>query len=195
MPSKPKLTIPFAFPRWSLNSFTVRVFNSLYYWNGQRKSGKQLVDLDSYFYPLDAVIGWNKIYGPSGFAQFQCVLPLETADGGLRTLLSAIANMGVGSFLAVLKRFGAQESKFSFPMEGFTLALDFPVNKKTLALMEQLDEITVRHGGRFYLAKDSRMSRSVFQQSEARAQEYSSYRKNLAASDVFGSAQSKRLGL
>ena len=192
---KRKLSIPVEFPSWSLNSLSVRAFNALYYWNGQRKRGQQLVDWDSYFYPLDAILGWNKIYGRRGFAQFQCVLPLQSADEGLRALLSAIASAGAGSFLAVLKRFGTQNSRFSFPMEGYTLALDFPVNNKTLALMERLDSITVEHGGRFYLAKDSRMSRNVFQQSEPRAQDYLSFRQAQMATQAFASAQSQRLGL
>lgn len=192
---KRKLSIPVEFPSWALNSLSVRAFNALYYWNGQQKCGHQLVDWDSYFYPLDAILGWNKIYGRRGFAQFQCVLPLQSADEGLRALLSAIASAGAGSFLAVLKRFGTQNSRFSFPMEGYTLALDFPVNKKTLALMERLDYITVKYGGRFYLAKDSRMSREVFQQSEPRAQNFMSFRDAQMASDVFASAQSQRLGL
>ena len=193
--SKRKLSIPVEFPSWALNSLSVRAFNALYYWNGQRKRGLQLVDWDSYFYPLDAILGWNKIYGRRGFAQFQCVLPLQSADEGLRALLSAIASAGAGSFLAVLKRFGAQNSKFSFPMEGYTLALDFPVNKKALALMARLDSITVEYGGRFYLAKDSRMSRDVFHQAERRAQDYLSFRDAQMASHAFISAQSERLGL
>ena len=192
---KRKLSIPVEFPSWALNSLSVRAFNALYYWNGQRKRGQQLVDWDSYFYPLDAILGWNKIYGRHGFAQFQCVLPLQTADAGLRAMLSAIASAGAGSFLAVLKRFGTQNSRFSFPMEGYTLALDFPVNKKTLALMERLDSITVEHGGRFYLAKDSRMSRDLFHQSEPRTQDFVSFRSDHAASSAFASAQSQRLGL
>lgn len=194
-PPKRKLSIPVYFPSWALNSLSVSAFNAFYYRNGQRKTGKQLVDWDSYFYPLDAILGWNKIYGRHGFAQFQCVLPVQRADEGLRALLSAIASAGAGSFLAVLKRFGPQNSRFSFPMEGYTLALDFPINKNTLALMERLDSIAVEHGGRFYLAKDSRMSRDVFQQSEKRAQDYLSFRQDQMATRVYASAQSQRLGL
>ena len=115
---KSKVSIPIEFPSWLLNSFSVRAFNALYYWSGKRKPERQLVDWDSYFYPLDAVLGWNKIYGRRGFAQFQCVLPLKHAEQGLTEMLEAIASAGAGSFLAVLKRFGAQESRFSFPMEG-----------------------------------------------------------------------------
>jgi FAD/FMN-containing dehydrogenase len=192
---KRNLSIPIEFPSWALNSFSVRSFNALYYWNGQRKRGQQQMDWNSYFYPLDAILGWNKVYGRRGLAQFQCVIPLAQAEQGLRALLYAIASARAGAFLAVLKRFGTQSSRFSFPLEGYTLALDFPVNKKTLALMELLDSITVEHGGRFYLAKDSRMSRDVFQQSEPRAQDYLSFREAQLASKAFASSQSERLGL
>ena len=195
IPPKRKLSIPTELPSWALNSFSVRAFNALYYWNGKRKSERQLVDWDSYFYPLDAILGWNKIYGRRGFAQFQCVIPLVQAEHGLRELIEAIAKAGAGSFLAVLKRFGTQESRFSFPMEGYTLALDFPINAKTLALMNQLDSITLQHNGRFYLAKDSRMSDKVFKQSEHRADGYRQYRKQAGALDAYSSAQSERLGL
>jgi len=107
--------------------------------------------------------------------------------------LEEISNAGTGSFLAVLKRFGKQSSNFSFPMEGYTLALDFPVNNKTLALMNKLDSITLKHDGHFYLAKDSRMSREVFHQAEQRAKAYRHYRNTVLNSDKFVSAQSERL--
>jgi FAD/FMN-containing dehydrogenase len=194
-PAKRKLNIPVDVPGWVLNSLSVRAFNALYYWNGKRRPKRQIVDWDSYFYPLDSVLGWNKIYGPRGFAQFQCVIPLSQAEDGLSELLAAIASAGAGSFLAVLKRFGAQESRFSFPMEGYTLALDFPVNRKTLALMDELDSITLQHDGRFYLAKDSRMQRDVFLQSDRRAEDYSKYRRDKSVSAAYNSAQSERLGL
>lgn len=192
---KRKRSVPLDFPGWSLNRFTVRAFNALYYWNGKRKPQDQLVDWDSYFYPLDAILGWNRIYGRRGFAQFQCVIPLDQASDGLKALLSAISGAGQGSFLAVLKRFGAQDSCFSFPMQGYTLALDFPINKKTLALMETLDQITLAHGGRQYLAKDSRMSRDVFEKSEARAEAFRQYRRAKEDTPTYSSAQSERLGL
>ena len=194
-PAKRKLSIPVDFPGWVLNSLSVRAFNALYYWNAKRKPPRQLVDWDSYFYPLDAILGWNKIYGRRGFVQYQCVIPLNHAEDGLTELLAAIASAGAGSFLSVLKRFGAQESRFSFSMEGYTLALDFPVTTRTLALMDELDSITLRHNGRFYLAKDSRMPRDVFLQSEHRADDYSKYRRGEGASASYSSAQSERLGL
>ena len=109
IPPRRKFSIPLEFPSGVLNNLTVRTFNYLYYWKEKRKPSYRLVNLDSFFYPLDAIIGWNKIYGRSGFAQFQCVLPMHTADVGLRALLSAIASSGAGSFLAVLKRLGSEK--------------------------------------------------------------------------------------
>ncbi len=194
-PAKRARRVPFDLPGWALNRLSVRAFNAVYYWKGKRGPVRQLVDWDSYFYPLDAILGWNRIYGRRGFAQYQCVIPLDKAKEGLTALLSEIADAGAGSFLAVLKRFGGQQGRFSFPMEGYTLALDFPLNKKTLALMNALDTITLRYGGRFYLAKDSRMSRDVFWQSEQRAGAYAQYRETKGAVSAYRSAQSERLGL
>lgn len=190
-----KKTVPLDFPSGALNRLSVRAFNALYYWNGARKLGTQIVDWDSYFYPLDAILGWNRIYGRKGFMQFQCALPLERSEAGLTALLKATSAAGAGSFLAVLKRFGAQDSRFSFPMEGYTLALDFPVNTRTTRLMHTLDEITVAHGGRFYLAKDSRMTAETLRQSDARVASFLAMRDSAERRDTFRSAQSERLSL
>ncbi len=192
---KRKKTVPLDFPVWTLNRYSVQAFNALYYWKGRRTPRETLVDWDSYFYPLDAILGWNRIYGRRGFAQFQCVIPLAQSRAGIGALLEAISNAGAGSFLSVLKRFSAKQGPFSFPLEGYTLSLDFPVNIKTLALMEHLDQITLAHGGRFYLAKDSRMSRETFGKSEPRLVQFVSQRQKLNANPTFQSAQSERLGL
>lgn len=183
------------FPSFALNRYSVRAFNAAYYWAGARKAGRQITGYDSFFFPLDALLGWNRIYGRKGFAQFQCVLPLDSARAGLRALLEAISAAGQGSFLAVLKRLGAQNSAFSFPMEGYTLALDFPVNRRSLQLMQDLDRITIAHGGRFYLAKDSRMSRDTLRAADPRAAEYAGMRQMSGLHPSFQSAQSQRLSL
>jgi decaprenylphospho-beta-D-ribofuranose 2-oxidase len=192
---KRKLAVPIDFPAFALNSLTMRAFNALYYWAGARKTGTQLVDWDSYFYPLDTLLGWNRIYGRKGFAQFQCALPLDRSEAGLTALLAEIAKAGSVSFLAVLKRFGKQDSAFSFPMEGYTLALDFPVTTKTLALLDRLDQITISHGGRFYLAKDSRMSTATLSASDPRAADFHAHRDSHGYTSRFRSAQSERLAL
>ena len=193
--TKHKRSVPFDFPAFALNSATVRAFNALYYRAGAKKTGTQLVDWDNYFYPLDAILGWNRIYGRKGFAQFQCALPLDRSEPGLTALLSEVAKAGSGSFLAVLKRFGKQDSAFSFPMEGYTLALDFPVTPKTLALLDRLDQITLAHGGRFYLAKDSRMTRATLRASDPRTPDFQAHRDSHGFTSRFRSAQSERLAL
>lgn len=192
---KRKRTVPFDFPAFTLNRRSVQAFNTLYYRAGARKTGAQLVDWDSYFYPLDAILGWNRIYGRKGFAQFQCVLPLARSEEGLSALLAVTAKAGTGSFLAVLKRFGPQDSAFSFPMEGFTLALDFPVTAKTLALLNRLDQITIDHGGRFYLAKDSRMTAATLRAADRRVDDFCSLRDARNVTTQFRSAQAERLAL
>ena len=195
MPNKRKLNVPFSVPKGLLNRFTVRMFNTLYYWKNTRRSETSLVDWDSYFYPLDAILGWNRIYGRRGFMQFQCVLPLEMSHSGLKAMLEATSRAGAGSFLAVLKRLGPQDSVLSFPMEGYTLALDFPVSSKASALMSQLDDITVKHGGRFYLAKDARMSAQTLRRADPRAAKFAKMRAKEGLDTTFGSKQSERLEL
>lgn len=193
--SKRNVIVPVDAPSGLLNSLTVRAFNAVYYWNGRRNAGTSLVDWDSFFYPLDAILGWNRIYGRRGFAQFQCVLPLDSSKVGLRALLQAISETGSGSFLAVLKRFGVQNSRFSFPMEGYTLALDFPINRRTLDLMSTLDRITIDHGGRFYLAKDSRITAETLRRADPRTAHYVKMRDDAGLRACFVSAQSERLAL
>lgn len=189
------LTFPLDLPGFVLNPWTVRAFNALYYRMGARKAGEGLVDWDSYFYPLDALGEWNRIYGRRGFMQFQCALPLDAGREGLTRLLEAISRTGAASFLAVLKRFGAQQSPVAFPMEGYTLALDFPMNQRSLALMPELDRITIDHGGRFYLAKDSRMSPETLKRTDPRWSDFTRMRQDRGLSAHFASAQSQRLGL
>ena len=195
MAQKRNLSVPLDLPGFALNSLTVRAFNRLYYWNGTRKTGSALVPWDSYFYPLDAILHWNRIYGRRGFMQFQCALPLEASKAGLTALLQATSAAGSGSFLAVLKRFGAQESRFSFPMLGYTLSLDFPVTQANLALLERLDVITLEHGGRFYLAKDGRMRAETLAASDPRVTDFRAMRRQTGDKERFRSVQSERLAL
>ena len=194
-PQKRQRTLPVDPPAALLNRHSMRAFNALYYRRQAARAGTELIDWDSYFYPLDAILGWNRIYGRKGFVQFQCALPLTTSESGLTALLEAISSAGAGSFLAVLKRFGPQDSAFSFPMAGFTLALDFAVSPRTFTLLKRLDRITLEHGGRFYLAKDARMSAQTLRAADARVADFTAYRQDQGWSDRFHSAQSERLSL
>jgi hypothetical protein len=194
-PPRRRHFVPIDMPSALLNRISVRAFNALYYWNGRRKPAVQLIDWDSYFCPLDAILDWNRLYGRSGLAQFQCVLPLDRAGAGLSALLRVTSEAGVGSFLAVLKRFGEQQSRFSFPMLGYTLAMDFPVNRRTLAMMDRLDAVTLDHGGRFYLAKDGRMTATTLAASDPRVAAFKAMRHDTGSSLAFASVQSQRLAL
>lgn len=150
-----RLRMPFDFPTFLLNKYTIGAFNTLYYLAGRPSIG--IVDFESFFYPLDAILEWNRIYGRPGFVQYQCVMPKRTSYQGISRLLDRISSAGKGSFLAVLKLFGHQSGLLSFPMEGYTLALDFPADAATFRLLNELDDIVSDHGGRIYLAKDARM--------------------------------------
>lgn len=160
---RPKLspTVPFYFPNFVLNNFTVKLFNMLYFKKQRAKEVKSYIDYETFFYPLDAINDWNRIYGKNGFIQYQMVIPKAKGKEGMRRILETIAKSGNGSFLAVLKLFGKNnpEAYNSFPFEGYTLALDFKVNSKLKDLVQKLDEIVEEFGGRIYLTKDA-MSKS-----------------------------------
>ena len=186
--------LPIDFPQFVLNNSSVRLFNSLYY--RLHKPSVTLVDLESYFYPLDALLEWNRIYGKRGFVQYQCVLPLDASRSGLAELLLAIAREGNASFLAVLKRLGRGSFGFlSFPMEGYTLALDFPVKSETFNLLDRLDAIVAAHGGRLYLAKDARTSARMVEATYPQLATFRDIRRRYGLDQRFRSAQSARLEL
>lgn len=154
-------TIPFYFPNFILNQLSVTIFNWLFYNKQRTKELKNFINYEKFFYPLDSIHDWNKIYGKKGFIQYQMVIPKENGKEGMREILEIIAKSKNASFLAVLKLFGKTNPKAynSFPLEGYTLALDFKVNKKLQGLVQKLDAIVEKYGGRIYLTKDS-MSKS-----------------------------------
>jgi decaprenylphospho-beta-D-ribofuranose 2-oxidase len=195
IPARRAKRFPFDAPSFVLNPWSLALFNEAYYRNGRRRAGRSLLDWDAYFYPLDSIHDWNRLYGRKGFAQFQCVLPLVSSDLGMRVLLDTISKSGQGSFLAVLKRFGAEGGGLSFPMEGYSLALDFPIHRNTIDLLKRLDSIVLDFGGRFYLAKDARMSADVFSRSEQRRAAFLDTRMKEGWRAHFTSAQSERLGI
>ena len=153
--------VPFYFPDFMLNKWSVKLFNYLYFNKQQKKEVKNFVNYETFFYPLDVVNDWNKIYGKKGFIQYQMVIPKEKGKEGMKKILETIAKSGNGSFLAVLKLFGKENplAYNAFPLEGYTLALDFKVNPKLAKLVADLDEIVEEFSGRIYLTKDS-MSKS-----------------------------------
>jgi FAD/FMN-containing dehydrogenase len=193
---KSQKNIPFNFPSFTLNNWSVRIFNWLYY--GKTKNGvsKQIVDIDTFFYPLDAIGHWNRIYGKNGFTQYQFILPKENSYNGLKEILKTISDSGKGSFLAVLKLYGkANENWLSFPMEGYSLALDFKIENGLFELLHMLDKIVLKYNGRIYLTKDVRVSKETFEQGYPNINKFRQFRKENEMNKKFQSLQSQRIGI
>lgn len=159
------LGVPLTPPISLINPLSLRAFNQLYYHRQRKSVVHATTHYQPFFYPLDSIANWNRIYGPRGFLQYQCVVPPEAAEVTMTELVSTISAGGAGSFLAVLKQFGDKPSlgMLSFPRPGTTLALDFPNGgAPTLALLDRLDAIVDGVGGAVYPAKDARMSGAHF---------------------------------
>ena len=185
--------IPLYFPDFTLNTFSVKLFNLARY--ATYISGDSIVDYEPFFYPLDTILEWNKIYGKRGFTQYQFVIPKNNSAEGLKIILQRIAESGEGSFLAVLKLFGQEDGMLSFPQEGYTLALDFPLTPKAFALFSELDEIVTQYGGRLYLTKDVRMKKEVFQKGYEHLPQFLDVKRKYDPEKKFLSLQSRRVGI
>lgn len=176
--SAPRRSIPVVPPVSLVNRLTLRPFNTLYYWRQPTRHKRHLAHYQSYFYPLDGINHWNRMYGPRGFLQHQCVLPPAHARDATAALLQEISRSGRGSFLAVLKEFGNTPSlgMLSFPRPGTTLALDFPNDGPDLMkMLDRLDRIVMEAGGAIYAAKDARMSGPLFRQAYPAWQAFSRF--------------------
>ena len=196
LPAKPKLSVPLDMPSFLLNRFSVQAFNELYYQRIRVRESKQRVSYESFFYPLDGIQQWNRLYGKQGFVQYQFVIPKAAGLQGMRAILERISASHRGSFLAVLKTFGAaNDNLLSFPMDGYTLALDFKLEPGLLELLEELDSMVLAYAGRLYLAKDARMSEATFKKSQPNWQQFQEVRAQYGALGKFASLQSRRLGL
>jgi FAD/FMN-containing dehydrogenase len=171
-------TVPVQIPTFALNLATVKAFNGLYYRSQLSKRTFQTVPYDPFFYPLDAIHEWHRLYGEPGFLQYQFVIPFDQDRTAIKDILTQISQSGVVSFLAVLKVFGDVPSPgmLSFPRPGVTLALDFPFRGyRTLALLNRLDRVVQAHNGVLYPAKDARMSAEIFQACYPQWQEFTQY--------------------
>jgi FAD/FMN-containing dehydrogenase len=190
-PKDRKLTMSFVPPVSLVNSLTLRPLNTAYYNLKKWQAGRSIVHYEPFFYPLDNLHEWNRMYGPKGFYQYQSVVPRTGGQEAIQAMLREIARSGEGSFLAVLKTFGDKEpiGMLSFPRFGVTLALDFP-NKgvRTKKLFKRLDAIVCEAGGRIYLAKDALMPRSLFEAGYPKLAEFLPYRDS-----GISSAMSRRL--
>ena len=162
----PKLVFPIEAPGFALNHTTVSLFNTVFFHKQRKPHVKALQDYEPFFYPLDAVLNWNRLYGKAGLLQFQYAIPWAHAREGTIAILTEVAKSGLASFLAVLKAFGDVPSPglLSFPQPGITLALDFPIKQDlTFPLVERLADMTREFGGRLYPAKDAAMTAAQFQ--------------------------------
>jgi decaprenylphospho-beta-D-ribofuranose 2-oxidase len=192
---KRKAAIPVDFPSWVLNPLSIRAFNEAFYLKNRTTHGK-LVDYDTYYYPLDFVNGWSRMYGGRGFLQYQFVLPPETAYEGLTRILGELAKHGAASFLAVLKRFGAEnEGLLSFPKPGYTLALDIPWREGLVEMLQRLDEVVLKYKGRTYLAKDAVLKPEMIRAMYPRLAEFQAIRNRLDPNNRLSSALGRRTGL
>jgi len=178
-PIERKLTMPIVPPVSLVNKLTLRPLNSAYYYLKKWRAGRTISFYESFFYPLDYLLEWNRMYGPKGFFQYQSVVPRDVGQDATQAMLDEIASSGDGSFLAVLKTFGNRNpvGMLSFPRPGVTLALDFPNRGgRTRKLLERLDVIVAEAGGRIYPAKDARMPRSLFESGYPGLNEFLNYR-------------------
>jgi decaprenylphospho-beta-D-ribofuranose 2-oxidase len=191
-----RLGAPPAFPPGLINRYSVRVANEVWFRKAPRRRTGELQTIGQFFHPLDGIRNWNRVYGPGGFRQYQYVVPFG-AEAAVRRSFEMISAHPAPSFVTVLKRFGAGDpGLLSFPVPGWTLALDFPARTPGLGpLLDELDRLVVRHGGRVYLAKDSRVPAAALEEMYPRLPEFRMLRAELDPAAVLASDLSRRLGL
>ena len=193
LPTGPQWNLFIDFPSGTLNRLTVKAFNTAYY-AVHRTAPRQLVSFEKFFYPLDAINQWNRMYGKRGFVQYQIALPQASGRAGLRTILDRLARSGRASFLAVLKRFGdAGPGLLSFPLRGYTLALDIPVARGLVPFLHELDRMTLDHGGRIYLAKDAVLRAEDFAAMYPKLESFRAIQRKLDPKRLFSSSLARRL--
>jgi FAD/FMN-containing dehydrogenase len=190
-----RLAVPVDVPGLLLNPLSMRLFNAVYYAAHGDAAGR-LVDGDRFFYPLDGVAQWNRLYGRHGFTQYQVALPPEEGERGLIELLTRLSDSGRPSFLAVLKRLGPQgPGLLSFPREGYTLALDLPVRPGLAEFLSELDRLVLARGGRVYLAKDATAGADTVRAMYPRLDEFRAIKQRLDPRGVLSSSLARRVGL
>lgn len=194
--SRKSFSVPINLPSIILNRFTISLFNNAYYHLAKRNFEEECISIDQFFFPLDAIRNWNRIHGEKGFIQYQFVLPLKSSANGFQEVLERIQKSNQTPCLAVLKRMGSSNKNLlSFARSGYTLAIDFKLKENTLDFLNELDQVIHRHGGRFYLAKDARLTRAAFEKGYPTLEAFRIFRRERNMHKYFASLQSERLGL
>lgn len=192
--TRPAPTVPFDFPSFTLNRFSMSVFNSIVYHQHIPKHRKSIVDPNKYFYPLDFVQQWNRIYGKRGVAQHQCVIPDDTAAATVRAMIEVLRELSASSFLTVIKDCGQEgEGLLSFPKPGISLALDIPIRDNVQLVIDRLNERVIAGGGRIYLTKDGFTRPEDLRRMDARVPAFLEVCKRWDPEGNIRSAQSERL--
>lgn len=191
---RPKITIPFDLPEFTLNPFSIRLINAAV--QQIQANATPLGHYESFFYPLDKIARWNRGYGRRGFTQYQFVIPFDGGLQQMRKILTVILSSGELPFLNVLKRLGKEsEGTLSFPCEGYTFAIDSPIRKNTPVLLRQVDAMVLDAGGRIYLGKDSYTDAATFRAMYSSVTEWLGIKAKYDPNTVFTSNFGRRVGL
>lgn len=195
IPRKRDKSVPVDLPEFVLNPLSLKAFNGAYYAMHPSCEGV-FVDYNTYFYPLDSILQWNRAYGKRGFVQWQCVLPYENGMENLTRILETAQRRHAYPFLSVLKRMGESSGGIlSFPMPGYTIALDFPIRNGLFEVLNELDKIVIEAGGRLYLAKDARMSAETFHTTYPQLPRWQAVKTQVDPKGVLQSDLARRLRL
>lgn len=195
-PPRPKrrLAVPMDFPSWALNPLSVRCFNEVIYRKHVRRRQRGIMHPESFFHPLDAILDWNRIYGRRGFTQYQCIIPEAAGSDGVRAFLTLLTDLGLASFLCVIKDCGAQgRGMLSFPRPGTSIALDIPVRDATASAIARLNGRLLELGGRIYLTKDAFTTAEHFAAMEPRLAAWRAVQRRYDSEGRMASAQSARV--
>ena len=187
-------TFPIELPNWALNPLTARIFNTAYYWKHVRRRVQTFIAPEPFFYPLDAILHWNKAYGPRGFTQYQCVIPRDAGAPAVREFMVRLTKLGGASPLCVIKDCGPEgKGLLSFPLEGTSIAIDMAVSADTQRIVDSLNEFVIAAGGRIYLTKDRFTRADHFRAMEPRLSRFLAAREKWDPNRRLRSAQSVRL--
>jgi FAD/FMN-containing dehydrogenase len=193
-PKKAEITFPLELPNWALNPLSAKLFNTAYYWKHLRRQSKGVVSPEPFFYPLDAILEWNKAYGSRGFTQYQCVLPRAAGAPAVREFMELLTKLGGASPLCVIKDCGPEgKGVLSFPLEGTSVAVDMAVSPEIQRIVDRLNEFVIAAGGRIYLTKDRFTRADHFKAMEPRLPRFMELREKWDPKRRLRSAQSKRL--